>query len=705
MTNANEAWEYDAFISYARFDEKTRGFLTDFTSTLSEVFHSLTGRPLRLFVDSTQIPASSLWETRLLHSLRRSATLITIQSPSYATSAWCAREWDTFLTLEKERRSEYGLLPYESLVFPVRFISTGHVSASGPDAARRLREAQTRQSVDLTDIEPGDPLFAARVTALGRDLVTMLENLSPHHRPRAQTDGRGGDSVHFEASPEAHVPLVTTHRGPDQRRFVEYLTDARSVTIITVSDDSLPDLIEEAALRKARTAEGFWDHLHVVFPDNSVLPFINDGLSARFPDRNAAVTERKYRVWQVRRRLMSLLLRYGRLGHWTISLCPFSPPFIGTLFSMPDGRQSVQLSISRPKLESAEGLQVNFLDRVDHYFEQAFREVVESSREEHEIVLAGEPTPGTHEFRCSGARFRRSVLVDGQETGDWLAALVAITWRRGRTGVEPLLQINTPRTSTREMGKISHVSGYINQRDCPPPDSGFVASSGAAEFVVSEEAARTALDRELLQDFGISECSDPPELVDSLNFYYPDKENLFFYLFEQQLPREARYASELHMLPWGLDDLVTIREHQVYANVLSVCGDDSLDSTQRAGVAHVLALNLRLHGKGDAADTLVREMSRPKVSDELLDQFTAALQETKRSRRSAQKSVYITGIAGLQYRAFFTHLVPTYKRIGVAGAPDLLSAIQDDASRRNALTELAEAYDDREFMESLPLEA
>ncbi|MEU6813548.1 toll/interleukin-1 receptor domain-containing protein [Streptomyces sp. NPDC046860] len=705
MADVTDAWEYDAFISYARFDEKTRGFLSDFTGALSEAFRSLSGRPLRLFVDTTQIRASSLWETRLLHSLRRSATLIAVQSPSYATSDWCAREWDTFLTLEKERRSEYELLPYESLVFPVRFISTGQVSAPGPDAARRIREAQTRQSVDLTGIEPGDPLFATRVTALARDLLAMLENLAPDRRLRAQGDDDGGPSLHIGASPEAHVPLVTTHRGPDQRRFIEHLTEARSVTIITVSDDSLPDLIEEAALRKARTAEGFWDHLHVVFPDNSVLPFINDGLSARFPDRNAAVAERKYRVWQVRRRLMSLLLRYGRLGHWTISLCPFAPPFIGTLFSMPDGRQSVQLSISRPKLESAEDLQVNFLDRVDHYFEQAFREVVESSREEHEIVLAGEPTPGTHEFRCSGARFRRSVLVDGQETGDWLAALVAITWRRGRTGAEPLLQINTPRTSTREMGKISHVSGYINQRDCALPESGFLTPSGDSHFLVSDVAARTALDRELLQDFGISECTDPPELVDSLNFYYPDKENLFFYLFEQQLPRETRYAAELHMLPWGMDDLVTIREHQVYSNVLTICGNDSLDSFQRAGVAHVLALNLRLHGKSDAADALVREMSRAKVSDELLGQFAAALQETKRTRRSAQKNVYITGIAGLQYRAFFTHLVPTYERVGVPGAPDLLSAIQDDASRRNALSELAEAYDDREFMESLPLEA
>ncbi|MCX4810587.1 hypothetical protein OG601_08115 [Streptomyces sp. NBC_01239] len=485
---------------------------------------------------------------------------------------------------------------------------------------------------------------------------------------------------------------------------MEQLTEARSVTVVTVSDDSLPDLIEEAVLRKARTAEGFWDHLHVVFPDNSVLPFINDGLSARFPDRNAALAERRYRVWQVRRRLMSLLLRYGRLGHWTISLCPFAPPFVGALFSMPDGKQSVQLSISRPKLESAENLKVNFLDRVDHYFEQAFREVVESSREEHEIVLVGEPSPGKREFRCTGGRFRRSVLLDGQETGDWLAALVAVTWRSSRAGAEPLLQINTPRTSTREMGKISHVSGYINQRDCAVPESGVTGPPDGAAFLVSELAARTALDRELLQDFGISKCTYRAELVDVLDFYYPDKENLFFYLFEQQLPSEVRYAVELQMLPWGMSELATIREHQVYSNVLSVCRNESLDSTQRDAVGHVLCLNLRLHGRHDAAEALAREMSRSKVSVELLSRFSAAAEETKHSRRSAQKKIYITGIAGLQYRAFFTHLVPTYERIGVLGATDLLSAIHADVSRRRALAELAETYGNREFIESLVLE-
>ncbi|MGW4671337.1 toll/interleukin-1 receptor domain-containing protein [Streptomyces sp. NPDC004324] len=704
MTSDVDAWEYDAFISYARYDEQTRGFLTHFTNKLSEAFHSLTGRPLRLFVDTTQIPASSLWETRLLHALQRSATLIAIQSPSYITSPWCAREWDTFLILEKERRFEYELLPYESLVFPVRYISPELTSIPGPDTARRIKEFQTRQCVDLTDTGPEDSNFSGRISTLARDLVAMLENLTPEQRPHSQKNIDKKSSLRFGTTPEAEVPLVTTHRGPDQRRFVEQLIEARSVTIVTVSDDTLPDLIEEAVLRKARTAEAFWDHLHVVFPDNSVLPFINDGLSSRFPDRNAALAERKYRVWQVRRRLMSLLLRHGRLGHWAISLCPFAPPFIGALFSMPDGRQSVQISISRPKLESTENLQVNFLDRVDHYFEQAFREVVESSREEHEIVLVGEPEPGTRDFRCSGARFRRSVLVDGQETGDWLAALVAITWRRNRYGVEPLLQINTPRTSTREMGKISHVSGYINQRDCAFPESGIATTSNDPLFLVSEAAARTALDRELLQDFGISECTTRAELVDALNFYYPDKENLFFYLFEQQLPSEIRYPAESQMLPWSMEDLVAIREHQVYSNILSVCRNEVLESTQRRDIGKILCLNLRIHGRSDAAEALARDMGRPEVSDELLARFSDSLEKTKRSRRSAKKTIYITGIAGLQYRAFFTHLVPTYEHIGVTGAHDLLSAVRGDTSKVKALAELAEAYDDRDLMESLPLE-
>lgn len=702
MVAATELWEYDAFISYARFDENVRGFLGSFAEVLRETFQSLTGRPLRLFIDTVNVPASSLWETQILQALQRSATLVIIQSPSYATSTWCGREWDTFLTLEKQRRLDYELLPHESLVFPVRYVSTSHAHSLGPDAARRVKEAQARQNVDLVDVGPDDERFSTRLAALTRDLAAMVAAVSTQRPPPAP--GASPSPLRLGESPETAVPLVTTHHGADQRRFVERLSQARSATIISVSDESLPDLVEEAVARKAQTAEGFWDHLNVVFPDDDVLAFINDGLGTRYPDREAALEERKHRVRQVRRRLMSLLLRIGRLGHWTIYICPFAPPFTGAFFSMPDGKRIVQLLISRPKLESDEGLHVNFVDRVDHYFEEAFREVVESSREEHEIVLVGDPLPATREFRCRGARFRRSVLVDGQDMGDWLPALVAITWRDGESGAEPLLQINTPRTSTREIGKVSHVSGYINQRDCTDQVTAAGKFSSDTGLTVTEPMARTALERELLQDFGVSKCPEAPRLVDVLKFHYPDKENLFFYLFEQKLAGAVKYATDLHLLPWSVGDLVTIREHQVYCNVLKTLGDNSLDTSQRNAAADILAMNLRLHGRSDAADALAAEMRGGAVSDALRAQFSEAWARTKRSRFSARTSIYITGIAGLQYRAFFTHLLPTYARIGVRNAAETLDEIQSDGTRSAAMAQLAEAYGDRDLMESLPVE-
>src|SRR6266540_1791758 len=167
------------------------------------------------------------------------------------------------------------------------------------------------------------------------------------------------------------------------------------------------------------------------------------------------------------------------------------------------------------------------VDRVDQLFEATFQEIVESSHEEHELVLVGTPVGSTDKFICRGARFRRSVLVEGKNTADWLPAVLVITWRHGSHGPEPLLQMNSPQTSTREMGKISHVSGYINQQDqTVGPQVGRAAS--AESFELSPDTPLNALKRELASDFAIQSLLFAPTLVGTERFFYPDKENLFF---------------------------------------------------------------------------------------------------------------------------------------------------------------------------------
>jgi hypothetical protein len=62
--------DYDAFISYARFDECLGGFVAALAAKMREIFRSQTGCELRLFVDTEGVPSASLWEKRILAALR-----------------------------------------------------------------------------------------------------------------------------------------------------------------------------------------------------------------------------------------------------------------------------------------------------------------------------------------------------------------------------------------------------------------------------------------------------------------------------------------------------------------------------------------------------------------------------------------------------------------------------------------------------------
>lgn len=173
----HDTLDYDAFISYARFDEHLGGFVAALAAKMREIFRSQTGRKLRLFVDSESIPSASLWEKRILVALSASATLIAVQTPSYLTSEWCGCEWDTFLILERERREGCQLLPDESLIFPILLAQHDNLMSYSDDIYRRAAELQQRQSIDLSGVEPNSDECTIRVTRLVGDLVATLRKV------------------------------------------------------------------------------------------------------------------------------------------------------------------------------------------------------------------------------------------------------------------------------------------------------------------------------------------------------------------------------------------------------------------------------------------------------------------------------------------------------------------------------------------------
>jgi hypothetical protein len=64
----------------------------------------------------------------------------------------------------------------------------------------------------------------------------------------------------------------------------------------------------------------------------------------------------------------------------------------------------------------------------------------------------------------------------------------------------------------------------------------------------------------------------------------------------------------------------------------------------------------------------------------------------------------LAGLSGLQYREFFSLLLPYYAHIGAQGAADLLQRINEDPALRLAVTRLAELYHDESIIEPIPLE-
>jgi hypothetical protein len=62
------------------------------------------------------------------------------------------------------------------------------------------------------------------------------------------------------------------------------------------------------------------------------------------------------------------------------------------------------------------------------------------------------------------------------------------------------------------------------------------------------------------------------------------------------------------------------------------------------------------------------------------------------------------GLSGLQYREFFSFLLPYYASVGVPGAAEHLRRMDNDEGTRLAVARLTELYHDEGVMESIPLE-
>ena len=99
-TTAYTSFEYDVFISYAHLDNQTvgkeAGWVDLFHRYLENTLNGYLGGRARIFRDS-RLKGDTFFDESLLETVRSSAVLVTLLSPSFANSVWCKRELDTFV--------------------------------------------------------------------------------------------------------------------------------------------------------------------------------------------------------------------------------------------------------------------------------------------------------------------------------------------------------------------------------------------------------------------------------------------------------------------------------------------------------------------------------------------------------------------------------------------------------------------------------
>jgi hypothetical protein len=498
--------------------------------------------------------------------------------------------------------------------------------------------------------------------------------------------------------PEVQRQEVETGYVVNGEHFTRLLAEAANATIVGFTNEKLASMLRTALDRKRaaqQRPDACWDSLRVVFLSDTLLDLVNDE-RREYPSQEEALRRRREAAMHGRR-TVSVFLRGLPAARWTTYESTYLPPLVGTLFEMPNGRRIVQLLIRRPQRAAEDHLYLQMEDTQGHYFSAAFEEIVHSSVDDNKVVPVGSPAgpPDAERFRVTGTRYRQNVLKDLSRATGWLPLVLVITWRTRGGRAEPLLQLRTKLNASRELDRLSHLSGHILEDDrARLPDFGL-------EDVVPMRAARRRVQMETSE-----EDSGLLQPVRTSSYIHPDKENLFFFVYSCEFPEGFQPSGQAEMYPVSLPELMSIRENQTLRLALQLCESPPMRGKARADAFEIAALNLILHGHSEVARKLTNARSHgsagiARVAPEIRD-----LEEQTRQTWAGleQNEVVLMGLSGLQYREFFSLLLPYYESVGVAEAADHLRIIREDENARRAVARLAKLYHDESVIESIPFE-
>jgi len=546
-------------------------------------------------------------------------------------------------------------------------------------------------------------------TEFARFLAEFVQNTMIGNAESAGSDTAGDGSI--SAPPNLAVPTVAD--GPpdpglqhhdvitgyvfDGGHFTRLLAEAISVTVVGYTNENLASMLR-TALDLKRVAlqrpDACWDSLRIVFLNDKLLDLVNDE-RREYPDKNEALKKRQEAAAQGRR-TVNAFLRGMPTGRWTTYESNYFPTLVGTLFEMPNGRRIVQLLIRRPQRAAGDHLYVQMEDTQGHYFSWAFEEIVHSSVDDTKVVPVGRPAADAPErFQVASTRYLQNVLKDGSRESGWLPLVLVITWRTRGGQAEPLLQLRTHSNTARELGRLSHLSGHIIE-----DDRGTLQDFGLRDAVPLRAARRRVQIDTSEEDLGVLRP------VGTSRYIYADKENLFFFVYSCEFPEGYQPSGEAEMFPVSVSELLCVRENQALRLALELCESPPARGKIRTDAFEIATLNLSLHGYSELASRMLNAEARSQTGIARVAPEIRDLEERTRQTWSAleQNKFVLKGLSGLQYREFFSLLLPYYETIGIGEAADHLRIIRKDENARRAAARLKKLYHDQIVMESIPLE-
>jgi hypothetical protein len=571
-------------------------------------------------------------------------------------------------------------------------------------SAGELLDIAQRQVGEANDVRFRQTRHAAfehfaeflRRFAGGSSLVTDIADDPPDRGTSDQDDAallrHQSDSVPA-AEVERHI--ASTGYIDNGDHFITLLSQAENVTIVGNTNESLASMLRLALARKRAAMlrpDSCWSSVRVVFLTDDLLDRVND--ERGFPDPDEARLLRR-RLAVFGRRTVRIFLRdLPERTSWAIYDSSYFPPLAGTLLEMPDGQRIVHMVVRRPQRSGPDHLYLELEDTRGHYFSAVFDEIVANAVDDNQLVPAGRPVDGER-FKTISTRYRRSVLVDGSKVRDWLPMVLVITWQVRDGQAEPLLQLRTQWNSSRELDRFTHLAGHISQ--------GHRTVAGV-EFGLDDPLPLTTATQRVQMETGES---DPVELTPLATgqYFHSDKEHLFFFVYSCQLPDGLQLWPRAEMFALSVPELLAIRENQVLRRALALCETPPSRRPARGAAFEIMTQNLILHGHPDIASELAgaataRNVFLRAVADELrpLEERTRTIWPTYEAETE------VVGLSGFQFREFFQTLLPVYGSVGVPGAAQQLTLIQNDEFKQAAANRLSELYRHERLMESIPIE-